>query len=979
MKKLRTPLKTSLEIILVMALLITSIFPALSCGSSTAEVVEAVSLDFSGGIVEDADQKAKVAVPMGALTEDNEISINSTEAPVLTNGMSTLGDAYEFGPVGTTFDQAVTVTLNYEESELPEGVTPADLLLCIVSSDGSFTPLDNIRVDTEAGTISGDTTHFSIIAATYIEGETGLEVFPGKLNFGDVLINTTATGTVTVANPTSSDILITRLQVAPFAGEWVNSFASLFPAFSVAGQNQLPITVAAGDKQEISVSFSPLVAGPYQADLLVSTVDATMRIPLNGQGVLSIGLLEIVPNFHDYGAVRLEPAPADTKKATFSVINNTDLDVQINAVQVSTFPFSTGSFTLEGPSPAGTTLKSMGGVAALQAAYTPQTKNMEFGYILLQGTDSKGNPAGVVCLLQGRGISGVDVKITSLDFGRVLVGTTKTLNTTITNTGSADFAQTGYATSDWDFWPFFPPAWVAPLAVGQSATGAINFTPQKRGPYNAVVRAAARIGTGWIYDDATLMGIGVDSRLTINPWDCNFWGVCLGETKEIAFTITNVGDFDVTVSQIRRPNNPFGVVNAPTVGTILHRGQSHTSTATFSPVFEDVYDDFFGIEVDFTYDGKVYTDTYFVDLWGIGTACQGEVGISIKPSIDFGDVLVGTEEEKTTTIWNDSEEVFNIFAGKSKPMVFDATYSVEGGGSVFNPSTPQQAGIVGFFFDSTEEKVTFKPRERGTFDGTIKATGKVNGKPVQATASVMGRGVDTELTADPDPIDFGKICGGESKDIRVTITNTGDFDLVVTDYDFPTSPYEVVSTIPQNLALAKGASYEYNIRFTPPDEATYHGRFNIYVEFEYRGEKIPQKWSFDLVGEGEDCGPKPWEVYISALNMSFITVPPCSCPTWPSCGCGPGSFSFTAMLTVLGDDPEPMPGATVTVRISGPGIDSTRTLTTNGQGQAFATFTGSTNGEYTIEVVDITGEYDDREMNYNPDNNVVSEVSKSAP
>ena len=963
---------------MVMALIITLVFPALSCGSKT-EVVEAVSLDFSGGIVEDADQKAKVAVPMGALTEDNEISINSTEAPVLTNGMSTLGDAYEFGPVGTTFDQAVTVTLNYEESELPAGVTSADLLLCIVTEDGSFTPLDNIRVDTEAGTISGDTTHFTVIATTFISERAALEALPSRLNFGDVLIHTTVTETVTVANPTSSDILITRLQVVPFAGEWVNSFAGLFPAFSIAGLNQLPMTVAAGDKQEISLSFSPLIAGPYQADLLVSTVDATMAIPLKGQGVLSIGLLEIVPNFHDYGAVRLEPAPADTKKATFSVINNTDLDIQINAVRVDSFPFSTGSFTLEGPSPAGTTLKSLGGVTPLQAAYTPETKNQEFGYILVQGTDADGNPVGAVCLLQGRGVSGVDLKIDPLDFGKVLVGETKTLNTTIYNTGSADFEQTGYATSDWDFWPFFPPAWIAPLAVGQSTTGAINFTPQKRGPYAAFVQAGARIGTEWITHDAPITGIGVDSDISFVPSYCVFWGVCVGDTAEMPLTMTNVGDFDVDVVSLSYPIKIFNVVNAPPAGSTLAIGQSHTSTVQFAPTEEGVFTDTFTIKVEFKWGGNIYTDTYTIDFFGVAKDCsEKKVGISIKPDIDFGDVLVGTEEEKTTTIYNDSEEVSHLFTGKWKPWVSDATYAVEGGGGVFNPNTPTEAGF-GLIFDSTEATVTFKPRERGTFDGTIKASGNVSGKAVQATASVVGRGVDAELTGDPNPVDFGEVCVGDSAQIRVTVTNTGDFALTVTDYEWPEAPFEVISTIPRTLTLAIGASYEYNIEFTPTDVGTFYGEFGITVEFEYRGETYSRQLVGDLVGDGVLCGPKPWEVYISAGSLSFITVPPCACHTWPSCGCGPGTFNFTAILWVVGDDPEPMPGASVTVHITGPGVDTTKTLTTNSQGQATTTFTGSSSGTYTIEVVDITGEYDDREMNYNPDMNEVTEVSKSAP
>jgi len=978
MKKLRMPVKTILEMLLVVAMVTTLIVPTLSCGSGGADE-EVVGVDASGGIIEGADGEAKVIIPVGAVAEEEDISVAAAEAPALTGGMATVGDAYEYGPAGKEFDRAVTVTLDYDASELPAGVTPADLLLCIVTEDGGFTPLDNIYVDTEAGTISGDTIHFSVVAVTFVEDEADLEVYPGGLNFGDVLIHTTATRTVTVANPTSSDIRITKLQVAPFAEEWADPFAGLSPAFSVAAQNQLPMTIAAGDNQEISVSFSPLLTGSYKANLLVSTADATMEIPMEGQGVLSIGLFGIVPNFHDFGGVRLAPAPADTAKSAFTVANNTDLDVTVNNVRIAPLLFSTGSFALVGPSPAGTTLKSLGGIAPLQASYTPETRNQEFGYILVQGTDTDGNPVGAVCLLQGHGISGVDIKVDPLDFGKVLVGETKTLNTTIYNTGTLDFNQTQYKTTDRAFNPAFAPNAVAPLAVGQSAPAPINFTPGKRGPYvGVVVNAAARIDKGWINSSAPVTGIGVDSYVSFSPNPVDFGIICVDETAEGPLTMTNVGDFPVKVVGVGTPKDPFSVENTPPVGTILAIGQSHTFTVKFAPTEEGIYSTGFIVMVEFDHDGKIYTDTYTVMFYGMAWECgEKKVGISVAPDIDFGDVLVGTEDEKTTTVTNDSEEVTHLFLPKGKPLVTGATYYVSGG-RVFGPVAPQPVGL-GAFINSEEVSVTFAPSARTTYDGTIQASGTVSGKAVSATASVTGRGVDAELTDNPSPVDFGEVCVGESKQIRVTVTNTGDFDLTVAGYEWPEDPFEVISTVPRNLALAIGESYEFNIEFTPPAEGTYNGEFVITVEFEYRGETYGGDTVGYLVGDGIICGPKPWEVYISAGSLSLITVPPCACPTWPSCGCGPGTFNFTAILWVVGDDPEPMPGATVTVQISGPGVDIEKNLTTNSQGQATTTFTGSTSGTYTVEVVDVTGEYDDREMDYYPDRNVVTEVSKSAP
>ena len=130
-------------------------------------------------------------------------------------------------------------------------------------------------------------------------------------------------------------------------------------------------------------------------------------------------------------------------------------------------------------------------------------------------------------------------------------------------------------------------------------------------------------------------------------------------------------------------------------------------------------------------------------------------------------------------------------------------------------------------------------------------------------------------------------------------------------------------------------------------------------------------------GEGIVCGPVPMEVYVNEFDLSYTTIKPCTCPTWPACGCGPGTYVFTLMLSVMGENSVPVPGANVTLHITGPGNDNNLQVTTDTAGKAQTTFNTSTvnTGKFTAVVTDITGNFDDRDMAYAEGLNIIKEAS----
>lgn len=74
------------------------------------------------------------------------------------------GTAYEFGPNGTTFSPAVTLTLPYAQATLA-GIPEASLRLYSLTAEGKLAFVPGSSVDLTRHTVTGQTSHFSVYVA----------------------------------------------------------------------------------------------------------------------------------------------------------------------------------------------------------------------------------------------------------------------------------------------------------------------------------------------------------------------------------------------------------------------------------------------------------------------------------------------------------------------------------------------------------------------------------------------------------------------------------------------------------------------------------------------------------------------------------------------------------------------------------------------------------------------------------------------
>ena len=125
-----------------------------TCGGSTA--TSGTKIGVEGGTVNGPDEVTLV-IPEGAL--DGEVEFTISKASGNASGFHATGQIYEFGPVGTTFKDPVSVTLPYD----PVQLLRQESNVCVWwsdSIDGQWTVLAG-TVDTSKKTVSGSISHLS--------------------------------------------------------------------------------------------------------------------------------------------------------------------------------------------------------------------------------------------------------------------------------------------------------------------------------------------------------------------------------------------------------------------------------------------------------------------------------------------------------------------------------------------------------------------------------------------------------------------------------------------------------------------------------------------------------------------------------------------------------------------------------------------------------------------------------------------------
>lgn len=285
------------------------------------------------------------------------------------------------------------------------------------------------------------------------------------------------------------------------------SAASVGDPFTV-NTSALPVTLSAGQSLDLPVSFTPTTWGAKTSQINLTTTAGTIAADVHGVGIQPG--LGYSPSPLAFGQL----VTGANKTMAVSVLNTGG---QVETVRSVTGP--TGMFSASDLPAAGTQILSQN-MLSIPITYTPTSSGTHTGTLSI--TTDNGTYSVTV---NGSAISGageLTITPTSMNYGSVAVGTSRTLSFNVANTGNAPLTITLAKAPVSAFTAAVPLAEGLILGPGSSVRQDVTFTPSATGTVTDQYQINSDDGLGIIRVQLTGTGI-VGNTLSAPPegWTLN--------------------------------------------------------------------------------------------------------------------------------------------------------------------------------------------------------------------------------------------------------------------------------------------------------------------------------------------------------------------------------------------------------------------------------------------------------------------------
>jgi len=397
-----------------------------------------------------------------------------------------------------------------------------------------------------------------------------LSATPSSISFGSVLVGQTQSQTATLTNSGGTNVTITQATVSG-------------TGFSVGGLS-LPLTLSAGQTTTMRVHFTPPSSGAQSGTVSLTcsvstnpgnhygkgqtnnSVAQTVTITVSGSGAI-VGQLAATPSPVTVGNVTL--GTLQTKSATLT--NSGSANVTIKQATVTGAGFGLGGLS--------TPLTLTPGQSKnFSVTFAPQSTGTTSGNIAV-ASDAMNSALNVPLSATGVAPGSLTSNPSSLGFGSVPVGSSKSLSETLTNSGGSSVTITQAAASGSGF-SLSGLNLPLTLTPGQSFTFGAVFSPASAGSVSGSISVVSDASNSTL--TISLSGTGTaPGQLAVSPGTLNFGSVVVGTTKSMAATLSATGS-SVTVSSASVGTSEFALSGLSFPFT-LAAGQSASFTATFTP------------------------------------------------------------------------------------------------------------------------------------------------------------------------------------------------------------------------------------------------------------------------------------------------------------------------------------------------------------------------------------------------------------
>ncbi len=397
----------------------------------------------------------------------------------------------------------------------------------------------------------------------------GLISDPLVVDFGRVLLGTTATQAVSLTNQSDRPLEVIR--------------ASLSPSTSLEfGVALTRIRLEPGESTTMVATYSPAELGADEGS--TSILDSGPRamdlsITLRGQGVDSDIVVE--PNALGFSGLFV----GQTQTLPFYVRNIGDQPHSLTGLAfASSGGAQAGDLSL---SPASTPAEiPAGGAVQVDVTWTPQSAGMIFDEVRV---DASGLRQTAVVSISGvaepEPVPRIEVSPNSLGFGQVEVGMNTSVNLQIANVGTATLTLAGAISIQPAGSPYTlqnAPAAGTSFAPTDNATFQVVFAPTAAGPVPAAEVVIGSNDPNAPTVRVPITGEGVVTAVPsifVDPNPLAFGQVPRGVRASRTVLVRNDGSGPLTLNLVRLTDNAgsrFSVPTPPAPGTVLQPAQSLT-------------------------------------------------------------------------------------------------------------------------------------------------------------------------------------------------------------------------------------------------------------------------------------------------------------------------------------------------------------------------------------------------------------------
>lgn len=402
--------------------------------------------------------------------------------------------------------------------------------------------------------------------------------------------------------------------------------------------------------------------------------------------------------------------------------------------------------------------------------------------------------------------AGVGVNPSSLNFGSIAVNTASSAATVVvTNNGRQPVSILQISSRLAEF-VVIVPAMPISLSPHASASFQVKFQPDTALTFsgNVVVTTSRKAGGT---QTISVSGTGTPPPspsylLSAGTSSMSFGNMLLGTSASQSVSLTNTGTASVNVSQVAITGAGFSVSGFSGALT-LAASQSFALTVSFAPSVAGSTTGTISVVSSATKSPAT------ISLSGKGVQPQ----ISVTPSsVSFSSVAVGVTNTQTLTISNPGSANLSV----TQVLLGGTGFSFSG---LSLPLSVLPGGSAAF-------TVGFKPTAGGSFSGSLTLVSNTPNSPL--IVSLAGTGVSplAQLSAFPASLNFGSITTGASATQSVTVTNTGNSNVSLSQISVSGAGFsDIGSTLP--LTLAAGQATSLSATFAPTTSGNFSGSVSI--------------------------------------------------------------------------------------------------------------------------------------------------------